>query len=161
MIYSTSIDKKVKIKIILFSFLFVVPLITLTQSKHYVMYIGGFLIYLIFLFIISMFKPLKYELGNNNLIIHRLMGKIIIKTSDIKRIERINFDLVKNEIRSEVLGYVGKLGISAGNINWFGTRKDKLILILLLDNTKILVTPDKYEEFYKELEMKASSQQSL
>ena len=108
-----------------------------------------------------MFKPLKYELDNNNFIIHRLIGKIIIKTSDIKGIERISFDLVRNEIRSEVLAYFGKLGISSGNINWFGTRKDKLILICLFDNTKILVTPDKYEEFYKQIEMKASSQQAV
>jgi hypothetical protein len=161
MLYSTSIDKNVKITIIAFSFLFAVPLINLTRSEHYIMYSGGFFFYLVFLFIIYMFKPLKYELDKNSLIIHKLIGKIIINTRDIKKVEKISFDLVKNEPRSEVLGYFGKLVISVGNINWFGTRKDKLILICLLDNTKILVTPDKYEEFYKQLETEASSQQEL
>ena len=134
MLYSTSIDKNVKIAIIASFFLFAVPLISLTRGEHYIMYIGGFFFYLVFIFIIYMFKPLRYELDKNSLIIHKLIGEIIINTSDIKKVEKISFDLVKNETRSEVLGYFGKLVIRVGNINWFGTRKDKLILICLLDN---------------------------
>jgi hypothetical protein len=68
-------------------------------------------------------------------------------------------DLLKNSVKGGAFGYFGKYNTELGKITWYGTRRDKIVLITKKDKTKIVLTPDLWDEFTEQFEREASSQQ--
>ena len=101
----------------------------------------------------------KYEVDDNKIIIHRLISNVELNFQDIARVDRIHHDLLKNASKGEAFGYFGKFNTDLGKIRFYATRRDKFVMLTKHDKNKIILTPDKVDEFIKDIEPKASSQQ--
>jgi hypothetical protein len=158
MTYTTSIDEIVRKKTIgVFLIFTFVPLFNLFHSGNWIWYVSFFAFFMLLLFT-YLLKPIKYEVDNNQIIIHRLIGKVQINIQAIARVDRIHHDLLKNSTKGGAFGYFGKFNTYLGKTTWYGTRRDKIVLITKNDNSKIVLTPDQWDEFIEQLEKQASSQ---
>ncbi|MGV3530342.1 MAG: PH domain-containing protein [Flavisolibacter sp.] len=152
MTFTTSLDESAKKKTAGIALLFISGslLFFIAYQKQWavpLIYLGFFVI----IFLVSyLFKPYKYSLTETNIIIHRLIGNVLIDRQDIKRVDKINTDLLKNSTKGGGFGYFGKFNTEMGRMTWYGTRKDKGVLITKNDDKKIVVTPDNWEEFLHE-----------
>ena len=102
--------------------------------------------------------PLKYEVGQNNVLICRRIRNIVINFQEIERVDRIHHDLLKNSTSGGAFGYNGKFNTDLGKITFYATRRDKLIMLTKKDKSKIILTPDQEDEFIKDLEKCINSQ---
>ncbi|MDB5249800.1 MAG: hypothetical protein JWQ40_4194 [Segetibacter sp.] len=102
------------------------------------------------------YRPINYDLTDENLVIHRPFNNVIIKRKNIKSVKSIDKDQMKWTIRTlgvgGFFGYYGQfVNSQLGNMTWYATRQDKTVLIETNDNKKLVVTPDEPEEFIKQL----------
>ena len=102
------------------------------------------------------YRPIRYDITNEQLVIHRTIKDVIIKRRDIKRVEPVNKDQMKWTIRTfgigGLFGYFGLfVNSKLGDMTWYATRRDKTILIETIDDKKLIVTPDEPEAFIKQL----------
>ena len=93
------------------------------------------------------FRPITYIMTDDELIIHRLIWNIHIKKSDIKSVELIDKKKIRGSIRlfgvGGLFGYYGRFAnFELGSMTWYATRRDRTVLIITLDNKKIILTPD-------------------
>lgn len=107
-------------------------------------------------FVTYSFRPIDYDITDEQLIIHRTINDVIIKRQDIKHVTPISKDQMKWTIRTfgvgGLFGYYGKfVNSKLGDMTWYATRRDKTVLIETVDNKKLIVTPDEPEEFIKQL----------
>jgi hypothetical protein len=110
---------------------------------------------LLIYFIAFAFRPINYMLTSDNLIIHRLFADVKIQRSQIKSIELLEKTATSWSIRTfgvgGLFGYYGKfLNSKLGSMTWYATRRDRMILIVTIDNRKIIVTPDDPNKFMAE-----------
>ena len=103
-------------------------------------------------------RPTQYQVDKDNIIIHRPIGNVEIKTSDINRVDRIHHDLLKTASKGGAFGYFGTFETELGRIRFYATRRDRMVMLTKHDKTKIILTPDHHEAFIEILETKASSQ---
>jgi hypothetical protein len=104
-------------------------------------------------------RPVQYQVENDKVVINRPVGNIEISIHDILRVDRIHHDLLKNSSKGGAFGYFGNFNTDFGKIRFYATRRDKLVMLTKKDNTKLILTPDQEDEFIKDVETKASSQQ--
>lgn len=161
MTFTTSSDENVHKKTAGVFLLFtILPLSNLFHSsERWIWYIGFFLFFMLILLYTYLHRPTQYQVDKDNIIIHRPIGNVEIKTSDINRIDRIHHDLLKTANKGGVFGYFGNFETDLGRIRFYATRRDRMVMLTKHDKTKIILTPDHQDEFIESLETKASSQQ--
>ena len=97
-------------------------------------------------------KPVDYIISDKNVIIRRRIKTIILTEENIINVKLFHSDLLKNQgyisgVKG-VFGYIGKTYQNGvGIFRWYGTRKDKTVLITTRDHRRIIITPDEPEEF--------------
>ncbi|MBK6825743.1 MAG: hypothetical protein IPG86_02120 [Chitinophagaceae bacterium] len=107
-------------------------------------------------------RPISYSITDKSVIIHRLLSDKTIARNNIKSVELfINGELnfaVRTFGVGGLFGYFGKFFKgSIGNMNWYATRRNKIVLIRTYESENIVVTPDDYQNFMRELTATASS----
>jgi hypothetical protein len=148
MVYKASLDKTAiiitNLVTLLFGalivFNFILPLAILLM-----------IIYLICLLL----KPLNYEITGNELIIRRLIKSVHIDRSDIESLELLDKSKLRGTVRTfgvgGLFGWYGKFANSQlGDMTWYVTRRDKIVLINIKDGKKILISPDEAVAFLTE-----------
>jgi hypothetical protein len=153
MTFSTSLDdtakKRTAAAFILFS------CATLGYSsifKNWVVSLSFFVVFMAFLGIAYLIKPISYEVTKTTVVIRRLIGKILINRLDIVRIEKIYKDLLQNSRTGGGFGYFGKLDTPMGKMTWYGTRRNNLVVLTMKDQKRIVLTPDEWDGFIQKLE---------
>lgn len=145
MLYKASLDRAAIIITILVSLLFAALILF-----NFIMPLALFLLS-IYLICFNL-KPLRYELGENELIISRIIMSVRINISDIESLTLISKEKLNGTIRTfgvgGLFGWYGKFSNSQlGNMTWYLTRRDKAILIITKTHKKILISPDDGEAF--------------
>jgi cell division protein FtsW (lipid II flippase) len=163
MTFTTSSDEIVRKKTVGVFLLFtVLPLFSLfLSSDKWIWHLGFFLFFMLILLYTYLHRPTQYLVDNDNIIIRRPIGNIEISISDINRLERIHHDLLKTATKGGAFGYCGNFDTALGRIKFYATRRDRLVMLVKKDKTKIILTPDQEDEFIQCVETKASSQQGV
>jgi hypothetical protein len=102
--------------------------------------------------VVYLLRPNNYSVSSDKLLIHRMLGSIEIQRNNIQSVQKIDESKVKNSIRTfGVGGFFGNFGkfwnSTLGNMTWYVTRKNNFVLVETKDQKKIILTPDKPEEF--------------
>lgn len=110
--------------------------------------VGLLLIY----FFVFAFRPVRYTLTNEKLIVIRPLLNVEISRAEIRSVEQVDKEKLKQSFRTfgvgGLFGYFGKFANTRlGSMTWYATRRDKAVLITTIHNKKIVVTPDNPEEF--------------
>ena len=113
---------------------------------------------MLLLLLTYLYKPLKYEVYNNKIIVHRLISNVELNIEDIIQVHRIHHDLLKSAFKGGAFGYSGEFDTDLGKIRFYATRRDTLVMIIKNDRTKIILTPDREDEFFKYVKNKVSQQ---
>ncbi len=156
MIYKTSLDNVTKVITLGITILFAAIIIgqysiikdaTASATPIYIT-VGLLIIY----FIVFAFRPVKYSLTADNLIVHRLFSNVKIERSKIKSVELVDKEKLSWSVRvfgvGGFFGYFGKFAnAKLGTMTWYATRKDRIVLVKMLNNKKIILTPDEPEKF--------------
>jgi Bacterial PH domain len=95
---------------------------------------------------------MRYSLTTENLIVHRLFSNVKIERGNIKSVELIDKEKLSWSFRvfgvGGFYGYYGKFtNTKLGTMTWYATRKDMIVLVEMLNNKKIILTPDDAERF--------------
>ena len=90
-------------------------------------------------------RPIDYVVTDDEIIIRRLFSNIHIKRIDIKSAEIIEEERIKGSVRnfriSGMFGYYGYLNKSSLDpFGWFLTRRDKIVLVRMVNYKKIIFT---------------------
>ena len=98
------------------------------------------------------FRPISYILTNEQLIIHRPFADVKIDRLQVKSVELLEEGKLRLSVRlfgvGGLFGYYGKFANSKlGNMTWYATRRNKAVLVLTMENKKIILTPDEPERF--------------
>jgi Bacterial PH domain len=114
-----------------------------------------FLLIIIF-FGIFIFRPISYSITDQEVIIHRTWRDVKINRNDIQSVEKLDENFSKNTLRTfgvgGTWGYFGKFThSSSGSMDWYVTRRDKLVLLKITGNKNVVLSPDEVEEFLSEL----------
>ena len=114
--------------------------------------------FLIIYFLAFAFRPIKYEISETQLIVRRLLLDVKIYRNQIEKVELLDKEKVSKSIRifgvGGLFGYYGKFANSRlGNMSWYATRKDKIVLVTTRKNRKIILTPDEPETFVANLKL--------
>ncbi len=107
-----------------------------------------------------MFRPIRYVLTEDHIIVQRLIKNLIIKRRDIKTIKEVSEKDMQLTIRTfgvgGLFGYFGKFSNAAiGKMTMYATRRNNAILIETTNNKKLLLTPDNPVGFIDAMNMKA------
>ena len=117
----------------------------------------------IFLFIIDLgvfiFRPISYIITDQEIIVNRLWKDVIINRKDIQNVEILDNDFSKRTIRTfgvgGMWGYFGKfIHDIIGTTTWYVTRRDKMVLLRLVDGKRMVLSPDDLEGFVNNFEIK-------
>lgn len=117
----------------------------------------------IFLFLIELgvfiFRPISYTITDQEITINRLWKSVIINRKDVQTVEILDKDFFKRTIRTfgvgGMWGYFGKfIHDIAGTMSWYVTRRDSMILLILSDDKKVVLSPDDLEGFVNKFEIK-------
>ncbi len=152
MTFSVSTDKKVRrytvIGVLLFS---VLPLSSLFRDDH--LWISLLLIALLVLAMLEMYsrKPFQYQLDDSTLTMSRLFKDMVIDLKDIRRVDRIQHDILDGTMGG-IFGYYGVFSTELGDITFHATRRDRMVMLTKYDDSKIILTPDQPDEFVNELD---------
>jgi hypothetical protein len=108
--------------------------------------------------IVYLLRPNNYSVSSDKLLIHRMLGNIEIERNNIQSVQEIDESQVKNSIRTfGVGGFFGSFGTfwnsKLGKMKWYVTRKNNFVLVETKDQKKIILTPDKPEEFVASFKM--------
>jgi hypothetical protein len=108
---------------------------------------------LIILFFTILFAPIRYSISPGEIIVHRLGPNIVIPIKNIISVMRVDeedfyFSTLRMFGSGGFFGYYGwfwnnKLGMYKA----YGTNKYNAVLIKIAGNKKILVSPDRPDEF--------------
>lgn len=98
------------------------------------------------------FHPINYQITENELIVQRPFFNARFDRSNIKSAELIMRNEIGGSIRTfgigGLFGYTGTFAnFSIGKMTWYVTRKDKMVLIEMFDNKKIVFSPDEPQKF--------------
>ena len=159
MTYKTSLDNLAKGITIGVTILFVAILIgqfSITKDTGWAVPIFTTVTLFLIYFISFAFSPINYEVSAQHLTIHRLLIDVNIDRSQIKSVELLDKEQLAWVIRTfgvgGLFGYYGKFAnTKLGSMTWYATRRNKTVLIVTLDNKKIILTPDEPEKFVAHL----------
>lgn len=107
---------------------------------------------LLIYFIAFAFRPINYNLMADKLIIHRLVADVEIDRNQIKSVELLDKNKISWALRTfgvgGLFGYYGKFAnTKLGSMTWYATRKDRTVLVLTVNNKKIILTPNDPDKF--------------
>lgn len=127
-----------------------VPYFLGEQEKTVSIYLGAALA-LIYLITFG-FRPTSYRITEDELIVNRPFYNACFKRSKIEYVALITESEISGAIRTfgngGIFGYTGYFAnFKFGNMFWYLTRKDKLVLVKLHNNAKIMLSPDEPEKF--------------
>lgn len=151
MTFSVSADRKVRRRTLLGALAFsILPLSSLFRDDS--VWISLLLIVLYFLALLESYakKPKHYQLDGSTISIRRLFKDVLIDLKDIRRVERIQHDILDGAIGG-LFGYYGVFQTELGDIRFHATRRDKMVMLTGHDDSRIMLTPDQPEEFVNEL----------
>ena len=102
--------------------------------------------------VVYLFRPNNYSVSSDKLLIHRMINNVKINRNNIQSVQEIDESQVKNSLRTfGVGGFFGNFGTfwngKLGKMTWYVTRKNNFVLVETKDQKKIILTPDKPEEF--------------
>jgi hypothetical protein len=155
MTYKTSLDNLAKVITIGAAILFVIIIIrqcSIIKDSIQIIPVCTIVFLLLIYFIAFAFRPISYDLVADKLIIHRLFTDVKIDRNIIKSVELLDRDKIGYVIRTfgvgGLFGYYGKFASKKlGGMTWYATRNDKTVLVLTVDDKKIILTPDDPEKF--------------
>lgn len=158
--YAASLDRTCRIITLLVSLLFAV--IIVYQMVSFMRYrdvtplwVTGLL--LIVYGITYCYHPVNYQIKNNKIIVHRYASNVVLSCDEITHIEIVSPQKLRNAIRifgvGGLYGYFGKyINRDLGPMTWYATQRDnEAVLIEMNNRKKIILTPDKPEQFVDEL----------
>ncbi len=159
--YKASFDKTAKVITIVTSLLFlgivVMQIVLYIQHHTWATLASAILLPLIYI-VTYLYCPISYRVEADDIVVHRPGSDIHFLRSDIKCIQLVQKEKLKGTIRlfgvGGLFGYYGQFSNSElGYMTWYATkRRDKMVLIELTNNKKIIVTPDEPEQFVEQLE---------
>lgn len=93
------------------------------------------------------FRPIDYLVTTDELIIHRPLMNVHIKRADIKSVELIDRQKIRDSIRrfgsGGLFGYYGVFkNFPLGSMTWYATSRSQPILIKTTDDRRIVISPD-------------------
>lgn len=102
------------------------------------------------------YSPRSYIISNKHLIIQRPFDKKIFDKNKIQSIKPIKKSDLKGTIRTfavgGLFGYYGDFkNKKFGEMIWYVTNRNKIILIETINDKKILISPENNERFIKEM----------
>lgn len=153
--FTTSLDKFNKITTIIISAILLAVLILvffLTPADGQNVAKSVSIIPIIAFIVVYLLRPNNYSVSADKLLIHRMINNVEINRNNIQSVQEIDESQVKNSIRTfGVGGFFGSFGkfwnSTLGNMTWYVTRKNNFVLVETKDQKKIILTPDKPEEF--------------
>ncbi len=88
-----------------------------------------------------------YEVDNENIIIYKQYGKVVIPLSDVKSVRTVNKKELGTLIRTwgsgGLFGYYGNFrSTRMGKLKLYTTQRKNLVLVTTLDEDHILLSPD-------------------
>lgn len=161
MIYKTSMDnvtKGITIGVtILFAIIIVGQYSIIKDVRHSIPNYTTIALLLIY-FIAFAFRPISYEITDEQLVVHRIFMDVRIFKDSIKSVEIIDKDKVRPALRTfgvgGLFGYFGKFAnFKMGTMTWYATRKNNTVLLITKDNKKIILTPNEPVNFVNEFEL--------
>lgn len=153
--FTTSLDKFNKITTIIVSAILLtvlIPVFFFTPSDERDVATSVTVIPIIFFTVVYLLRPKNYSVSADKLLIHRLINTVEIDRTNIQFVQEIDASKVKNSLRTfGVGGFFGSFGkfwnAGLGSMTWYVTRKNNFVLVETKDKKKIILTPDKPEEF--------------
>ncbi|MFM2361037.1 MAG: hypothetical protein RLY16_3030 [Bacteroidota bacterium] len=102
-----------------------------------------------------LFRPIRYSITDEKLIIHRPLLDIKIDRTTIEKVEQLENDQLSCAVRifgvGGLFGYWGKFSNSKiGSMTWYATRRSNAVLVTTIHNKKIVLTPNEPEKFVTE-----------
>jgi hypothetical protein len=158
--FTASLDKLAKIitisSILIFIFTIAFPYFLQSPSEMGIEAILIPVFLLIIFFALFIFRPISYSITDQEVIIHRTWKDVKINRKDIQNVEKLGENVAQNTLRTfgvgGAWGYFGKFSHSSyGNMTWYVTRRDKLVLLKVSESKKIVLSPDELELFVQEL----------
>ena len=160
--FSATMDKKTKRLTLLGILIFFVFLGLTTPSildnpKNGYISIILLAVVLIFAYLVPfLYRPIKYVITNDELIIVRLIKPYKIRLNEIKKVEPISKEDLKGTVRvfgsGGAFGYFGKFrNKKYGTMTFFTTRTDNRVYILTSEGKNIIISPDDSENFVSSL----------
>ena len=155
MTYTTSLDKLAKGTTFFTTVLFIAIIIGqvfLIKDGETAAAVITIFILLVIYFWIFLFRPINYKLNDNELIIHRSISDIKINRNKIKHVEHLEKSTLAWSWRvfgvGGLFGYWGKFTNSKlGSMTWYATRRDNAVLIQMISQKKIIITPNDPDKF--------------
>ena len=154
--FTTSLDKFNKTTtIIVIAFLLVISITVfflIPNGKRNITDSIVILLPIILCTVVYLFRPNNYSVSSDKLLIHRMINNVEIERNNIQSVQEIDESQVKNSLRTfGVGGFFGNFGTfwngKLGKMTWYVTRKNNFVLVETKDQKKIILTPDKPEEF--------------
>ncbi len=167
--FEISLDKKAKtgtvlifviITMVLISF---IPRLENGDTRSIVLFVI-IIVFDIAVFLLPyLYRPLKYIVTENELIIKRLIKPVVIDLSEIKKITPLSREDMIGTIRvfgsGGVFGYFGKFRNKRyGMMTLYTTRTDNRVHILTSEGKNIILSPDNVDEFIKAVESKIAKE---
>lgn len=158
MTYNVSLDKTAKVITTIVTALFILiisgqlSLIKDADSPSPVLITAAcLLIY----FLTLAFRPVRYTITPEELIIHRPLLNVRFKRSDIIKVEQLEKSKLSASIRTfgvgGLFGYFGSFfNLSLGHMTWYATQRNKYVLVTTRKNKKIVLTPNDPDSFVSE-----------
>ena len=157
--YAASLDKTSKIITLFVSLLFIV-IISLNIWYAHDNALVSLLVTVMLLLIYAItycYRPVNYQIKNNNIVVHRYASNVVFSRNEIKSVQLVTPQKLQGAIRifgvGGLFGYFGKyINRDLGYMTWYATQRDnEAVLIELNNQKKIIITPDKPEQFVDEL----------
>jgi Bacterial PH domain len=153
--FTTSLDKFNKITTVIIIVILDMILLTvffLSPDNEKNIAISVVFLPLIALIVVFLLRPNNYSVSSDKLLIHRALSNVEIMRNNIQSVQEIGESDVKNSVRTfGVGGFFGNFGkfwnSKLGSMTWYVTRKNNFVLVETKDHKKIILTPDKPEEF--------------
>lgn len=101
-----------------------------------------------------LYRPLKYKIENNNIIICRLLGNKTISKEEIKTVRIPQPKELDWAIRTfgngGIFGYTGRYYTKPiGSMIWFCSRRNNHIIIERKNKIPVVISPDEHKAFLK------------
>lgn len=158
MTFSATLDTQAKLVttvcLFLFSASFVLPFFNHGAPMSIIVPFTIAIIPIILIIYSFLIMSLNYVVYNGNIIIRRRIKTIVLTQENIIDVQVFQRSLLKKQgyifgVKG-FFGYTGKTYLNGvGILRWYGTRKDKTVLITTNDHRNIIITPDEPEAFIK------------
>ncbi len=109
----------------------------------------GFMILLLLVVYVFcyLYRPLGYMVDRENITVHRPLKSVIIPLKEIGEVFQVSPESMKWTIRTfgngGLFGLYGKFwNTRYGNMTWYATRTDNVIMVVMKNAKKIVLSPD-------------------